>query len=107
MTNHPARKSDSKEIYVVVTTSHRGVFGGFFGGFATETNSKTINLRSARNCLYWPSNVGGFVGLATSGPNNQTKIGPAVETMTLHDVTSILKCSPEAEKAWINANWKF
>lgn len=103
MASHPSRKSTSKEQYVLVTTAHRGVFGGY----ATETNSKTINLRSARNCLYWPSSVGGFVGLATSGPNSQTKIGPAVESMTLHDVTAVLKCSPEAEKAWVNANWKF
>ncbi len=98
----PTKKNASNELYVVVTTAHRGVFGGF----ATETNNKTINLRYARNCLYWPSNVGGFVGLASTGPNLQTKIGPAVD-MTLHDVTAVLKCTPEAEKAWINAKWKF
>lgn len=103
MVNHPARKASSKEIHVLVTTSHRGVFAGY----AVEANSKTINLRAARNCLYWPANVGGFIGLATGGPNNQTKIGPAVESMTIHDVTAVLKCSAEAEKAWVNANWKF
>lgn len=102
MTPHPKRAANGKEIYVLVTTSHRGVFAGF----ATETNSKTINLRAARNCLYWPSSVGGFVGLASSGPNAQTKIGPACD-MVLHDVTAVLKCTPEAELAWINAKWKF
>jgi hypothetical protein len=98
----PTKKTVSKEIYVLVTTSHRGVFAGY----ATDTNSKTINLRQARNCLYWPSSVGGFVGLASGGPNSQTKIGPACD-MVLHDVTAVLKCSPEAEKAWLAANWKF
>jgi hypothetical protein len=102
VTSHPKRKSNSREIHVVVTTAHRGVFAGY----TSETNSKTINLRAARNCLYWPSNVGGFVGLATGGPNSQTKIGPGAD-MVLHDVTAVLKCTPEAEKAWIEAKWKF
>lgn len=98
----PTKKTKSVEIPVLVTTSHRGVFFGY----AVETNNKTINLRAARNCLYWPSSVGGFVGLASGGPNSQTKIGPACD-MTLHDVTAVLKCTPEAEKAWLAANWKF
>lgn len=68
MVNHPARKASSKEIYVVVTTSHRGVFGGY----TTETNSKTVVLRQARNCLYWPSTIGGFHGLSVTGPDKQT-----------------------------------
>lgn len=98
----PTKKSASKESYVLVTTSHRGVFAGY----AIDTNNKTINLRQARNCLYWPASVGGFVGLASGGPNSQTKIGPVCD-MVLHDVTAVLKCSPEAEKAWLAANWKF
>lgn len=102
MVNHPARKTNGKEVYVVITTQHRGVFAGY----VTETNAKTLNVRAMRNCLYWPSTVGGFEGLAATGPNSQTKIGPAVDA-TLHDITCVLKCSPEAEKAWINANWKF
>lgn len=102
MTNHPKRTANGKELPVLVTTAHRGVFFGY----ATETNSKTISLRAARNCLSWPSNVGGFVGLAATGPNSQTKIGPSAD-MTLHDVTAVLKCTPEAEKAWLAANWKF
>lgn len=98
----PTKKSAGKEIPVVVTTSHRGVFFGY----AAETNNKTIALRGARNCLYWPPSVGGFMGLASSGPNKDTKIGPSCD-ITLHDVTAVLKCSPEAEKAWLAANWKF
>lgn len=96
------KKAGSKQIAVLVTTTHRGVFFGY----AAETNNKTINLTAARNCLYWPASVGGFVGLATGGPNAQTKTGPACD-MTLHDVTAVLKCTPEAEKAWINAKWSF
>jgi hypothetical protein len=98
----PSKKQTSKQIPVLVTTAHKGVFFGY----ATDTNNKTINLTGARNCLYWPSAVGGFVGLAATGPNKDTKVGPACD-MTLHDVTAVLKCSPEAEKAWLAANWRF
>lgn len=95
-------KQNNKEIAVLVTTSHRGVFFGY----AVDTNNKTINLRGARNCLYWPSSVGGFMGLAATGPNKETKIGPAVDII-LHDVTAVVKCTEAAEKAWLSANWKF
>lgn len=98
----PTKKSASAELAVIVTTSHRGVFFGY----AVDTNNKTISLRGARNCLYWPSSVGGFMGLASGGPNKDTKVGPSCD-ITLHDVTAVLKCSPEAEKAWLAANWKF
>lgn len=99
----PTKKTASKQIPVLVTTSHRGVFFGY----ATDTNSKTLKITNARNCIYWPSSVGGFVGLASTGPNKETKVGPAAEEMTLHDVTAVLKCSEVAEKAWLTANWKF
>lgn len=96
-------KRTSGETAVLVTTAHKGVFFGY----ATDTNNKTIKLRNARNCIYWPTSVGGFVGLSTSGPNAETRIGPAAEEMTLHDVTAVLKCSEAAENAWLTANWKF
>lgn len=99
----PTKKTVEKPLAVLVTTSHRGVFFGY----AVETNNKTIKLTRARNCIYWPSSVGGFVGLASGGPNKDTKVGPTVEEMTLHDVTAVLKCSAEAEKAWLAANWRF
>lgn len=99
----PTKKNALKSQAVLVTTSHRGVFFGY----AVDTNSKTIKLTNARNCIYWPSSVGGFVGLASNGPNAQTKVGPAAEEMTLHDITAVLKCSEVAEKAWLTANWKF
>lgn len=99
----PTKKNVLAQQAVLVTTAHRGVFFGY----AVDTNNKTIKLTTARNCIYWPSSVGGFVGLATNGPNKETKVGPAAEEMTLHDVTAVLKCSDTAEKAWLTANWKF
>lgn len=99
----PTKTNGLKPQAVLVTTSHRGVFFGY----AVDTNSKTIKITGARNCIYWPTSVGGFVGLASAGPNSQTKVGPTAEEMTLHDVTAVLKCSEVAEKAWLTANWKF
>ena len=49
---------------VLVTTAHRGVFFGY----ATETDGATIKLRAARNCIYWPAEQKGFLGLASNGP---------------------------------------
>ena len=99
----PTKKTSLKQTAVLVTTYHRGVFFGY----ATDTNSKTIKITNARNCIYWPPSVGGFVGHASAGPNSQTKVGPTAEEMTLHDVTAVLKCSEVSEKAWLTANWKF
>lgn len=90
------------EFHAVITTQHRGVFAGYI----TYPNSKTLTVRGMRNCLYWPRNVGGFEGLAVTGPNSGTKIGPAADA-TVHDVTCVLRSTPEAEKAWVNAKWKF
>lgn len=99
--NHPNR---SKEIAVLVTTVHRGVFFGY----TKDGSGKVVELRHLRNCLYWPSSVGGFAGLAVTGPNKDTKVGPAIEGIsTLQDVASVAPCSEAAEKAWLSANWKF
>lgn len=101
VTNHPNRK---KEIAVLVTTSHRGVFFGY----TKDGTGKTIDISGMRNCLYWPSSVGGFVGLAVTGPNKDTKVGPALTGIsTLQDVTGVFPCTDAAEKAWLSANWKF
>ena len=54
---------------VVVTTAHRGVFFGY----AKDTSGETIKLRAARNCVYWSSDVKGFIGLVASGPTRSCR----------------------------------
>lgn len=104
MVNHPNRKS--KEIGVLVTTSHRGVFFGYTG---TKPESiiaaKSVSLRAARNCIYWPTSQKGFIGLATEGPHKEARIGPAAD-LALADVTSVAICTDAAVKAWELAPWK-
>lgn len=81
---------------VIVTTEFRGVF---FGRLAEEDSDKRIvKLEGARNVIYWPAATRGFIGLATEGPIEGAKIGPACERITLWGVTSVLECSETAVK---------
>ena len=86
---------------VVVTTIHRGVF---FGELVDE-NGDTCKLKNARNCVYWPSDVRGFLGLAFAGPSKGSKIGPAAPSLTLRGVTSIAECTTEAAEKWESGPW--
>ena len=89
-----------KERYVMVTTEHRGVFAGF----AKDTNGDVIHLREARNCIYWSSALKGFLGLASDGPDNTCKIGPAAD-IELRKITSVVEVTPAAQKKWEQAPW--
>jgi hypothetical protein len=85
---------------VLVTTAHRGVFFGY----AENTDGEQIALKRARLCVYWSSDVKGFMGLASDGPNEDCKIGPAAD-ITLRNITAVLECTPAAVEAWEKAPW--
>ena len=97
MTNHPNRSE--KERAVLVTTAYRGVFFGY----ATDTSGETIQLKRARNCVQW-RDLKGFLGLATEGPNDKCRIGPAAD-FEARNVTGVAEVTPEAAKAWELAPW--
>ena len=101
MINHPNRSKQKRERAVLVTTTHRGVFFGY----ATDTAGAVIKLRAARNCLYWPVGNKGFLGLASIGPANGARVGPAAD-IELRDITCVAECTAEAVKAWEAAPWK-
>ena len=90
----------SGERAVVVTTSHRGVFFGY----ANDVDGDIIKLRAARNCIYWSSEIHGFMGLAATGPNKNCRIGPSAD-ISLRDITSVIECTPHAVQAWERAPW--
>jgi hypothetical protein len=102
MINHPNRSktNETKERPVVVTTAHRGVFFGY----AEDTEGETIKLRAARNCIYWPVENKGFMGLAAMGPVNGARVGPAAD-ISLRDITSVIEATEEAVKAWEESPW--
>ena len=86
---------------VMVTTKHRGVFFGY----ATETGGDTICLARARNCVYWSSDVKGFLGLAATGPSATCRIGPAAD-LQLRDITAVVEVTPDAVVQWEKHPWK-
>ena len=86
---------------VLVTTEHRGVFFGY----TTDTDGEIIKLRRARNCVFWPANQKGFLGLAAQGPIDGARIGPAAN-IELRDITCVAECTPEAVEAWEKAPWQ-
>lgn len=89
-----------EERYVVVTTKHRGVFGGFL----SSEDGDVVVLTNCRNCIYWTADVNGFGGLAVTGPLTGCKIGPTVPIIKLRGVTAILDCEKAAQKSW--TAWK-
>lgn len=89
-----------KERAVLVTTAHRGVFFGY----ASKTDGDTIQLRAARNCLYWPSGQKGFLGLASVGPISGSRVGPAAD-IEIRNITCVAEVTPEAVKAWEASPW--
>jgi hypothetical protein len=101
MTNHPNRKKAEDERAVLVTTKHRGVFFGY----ATNTSGETIKLRAARNCLFWPIENKGFLGLAGVGPLKGARVGPIAD-IELRNITCVAECTPTAISAWESAPWK-
>lgn len=86
---------------VLVTTSYRGVFFGY----ATDTSGETVKLRAGRNCVYWPAEQKGFLGLASEGPLSGARIGPPAD-IELRGVTSVAEVTAEAAKRWEASPWK-
>lgn len=83
---------------VLVTTEFRGVF---FGHIKNDKKLPAeITLTGARNCIYWAASIGGFLGLASDGPNKECKIGKRVDELTVYKVTSITPVHTSAVKKW-------
>ena len=92
----------NKEQAVMVTTEFRGVFFGYMNEPPVDGS---ITIVRARNCVYWSSDVKGFMGLAANGPTKNCKIGPAVLKLTLNKVTAVIEVSASAQAKWEEAPW--
>ena len=88
---------------VLVTTESKGVFFGYL--VAHDATAQTAVITQARNCLYWTSDVKGFLGLAVTGPSKSCRVGPAVPKLTLAKVTAIVETTEEAAKKWEDSPW--
>lgn len=86
---------------VLVTTQWRGVFFGYLVGEPGER----VAIHRARNCLWWPQEQQGFLGLATTGPIQGARVGPPADELVLYGVTAIARCTDEAAQRWEDALW--
>ena len=83
---------------VLVTTEFRGVF---YGEVKNDKKlPEEITLKNARNCIYWSSDVGGFLGLASDGVTSNCKIGKRVDELKIYKITSVTPVSDKAVKTW-------
>ena len=88
---------------VLVTTEFRGVFFGYANAAGSKNLPSEIALENARNCIFWSSDCGGFLGLAANGPTKSCKIGTMVPKLTLYKITSVTTVTDKAANAWENA----
>ena len=83
---------------VLITTEFRGVFAGFVKD--DKDLPTKITVTKARNCIYWHSSIGGFLGLASNGPNENCKLGAEVPELTLYKITSVTPVTEAAVEKW-------
>lgn len=95
------KKKPGKEVAVLVTTEHRGVFFGY----TTDVQAEPMALRAARNIQYWTRVEKGFLGLANKGPSDGCRVGPPADIPRLEKITCVALCPPEAVQAWEKAPW--
>jgi hypothetical protein len=94
--------TQSSDRPVVITTAHREVY---FGYLVRSDAPKSVQLRAARNCLYWSRPTRGVVGLAAIGPQPGSRVGPPAN-IELYDITAIMDCTPGAVAAWESEPWE-
>ena len=86
---------------VLVTTEFRGVFFGYVKN--DKKLPAEITLTGVRNAIYW-QDCGGFIGLASSGPNKNCRVGARIDEITLYKITSVTPVSDSAVKTWESAD---
>lgn len=88
--------------FVVLTTKHRGVFGGRLAAL----DGTTATLESAQMAVYWSPAMRGVFGLASLGPDESCRIGGPVSSLLLTDVTAVAPVTDAARERWERAPWK-
>jgi hypothetical protein len=90
MVTHPNRSKKSAETPVLVTTAHKGVFFGY----ATETDGESIELRAARNCIFWGDRQQGLSWASPTWGRLRARESGRPPTFDLRDVTSWRASAP-------------
>ena len=94
-----------KQKFVVVTTKHRGVFGGYAAEL--EPTGPFMRLTDAQICVYWSAETRGVNGLSKTGPLKGSRVSKSAPSIRIpvSDITAIFECSTEAEAAWNSQPW--
>lgn len=96
----PSKKTERA---VLVTTQHRGVF---FGYTSDPDDAPVIHLRAARVVTKWSAKCRGFMGLATIGPVEDSRVSPPADMFAARDITAVALCTDAAVAAWEAAPWR-
>jgi hypothetical protein len=83
---------------VLVTTAHRGVFGGLIPD-DQDLTVKQMPLKDARMAIRWGTTKG-LMELCDSGPTTSSKISAPADIPMLHDITAVFAISDKAWEKW-------
>jgi len=86
---------------VLVTTIHRGVFGGLIPE-DQDLHVKTMPLKTARMAIYWGT-TRGIMELCETGPTKDSKISAPADIAMLQDITGVFEITEEAWEKWMSA----
>jgi hypothetical protein len=86
---------------ILVTTKHRGVFGGLVPD-DQDLAAPTMALKEARMAIRWGTTKG-LMELCDTGPTKSSKISAPADIPVLHDITAVFDISEKAWKAWTSA----
>jgi len=86
---------------VLVTTEHRGVFGGLIPD-DQDLTAKAMPLKDARMAIYWGT-TRGVMELCDSGPTPSSRISAPADIPMLHDITAIFAITDKAWEKWAAA----
>lgn len=94
----------TKPTPVVICTEHKGVFFGFLNG-VQKPDATVLTVTDAQMCVSWTADIGGVLGLASSGPSKSCRVSPKVPKITLQGVTAVVEATEDAVKAWQSRPW--
>jgi hypothetical protein len=86
---------------VLVTTQHRGVFGGLVDD-DQDLSARTMGLKDARMAIRFGTTKG-LMELANTGPTKDSRISATADIPVLHDITAIFEITDAAWKKWTTA----
>jgi len=83
---------------ILVTTKHRGVFGGLVPD-DQDLSLPTMALKEARMAIKWGTTKG-LMELCDTGPTSNSRISAQADIPVLHDITAVFTISADAWRRW-------